>query len=313
MSDKSDWRTDTLEKLVFASLSEARKARRWGIFFKLLTFAYLVALLILLNPDMFGEVPSSDGKHTAMVDITGIIAPGAKANADDVIEGLRDAFEDKNTKGVIIRVNSPGGSPVQAGYINDEIARLKEKYPDIPVYAVLSDIAASGGYYIAVAADEIYADKASIVGSIGVLMNGFGFVDIMDNLGIERRLFTAGKYKGILDPFSPLKDGEREFLQTLLDQMHSQFIDVVQTGRGDRLAANDELFTGLFWTGEESVSLGLVDGLGSADYVAREKIGVEDIVDFTKKDDVFSRLADRIGTRAVQTFLGTNESGIDLR
>ncbi|MCU7959725.1 MAG: signal peptide peptidase SppA [gamma proteobacterium symbiont of Bathyaustriella thionipta] len=299
-----DWHEKTLEELVFASLKESRRARRWSVFFKLLMFAYLVLLLVLWSPVDWLEGASSVGKdHTALVDISGVISAESKANADDIVSGLRKAFKDKNTRAVIIRINSPGGSPVQAGYVNDEINRLKEKYPDIPVYAVLVDVAASGGYYIAVGADEIYADKGSIVGSIGVLMNGFGFVDTMKAVGIERRLYTAGEHKGMLDPFSPVKPGDRAHVQTLLDEMHQQFINVVKKGRGDRLQDDPDLFSGMFWSGETSVKLGLVDGLGSASYVAREIVGVEKLVDFTQKEDVLARLADRIGASASLSFM----------
>lgn len=289
------WEQKLVEKVVFASLTESRRARRWGIFFKLLTFVYLAVLLVLLWPDEFPDTALKAKKHTALVEITGVIAPGTKASADNVVTGLRDAFEDENTKGIILRINSPGGSPVQAGYVNDEIRRLRKKYPDIPVYAVVVDVCASGGYYIAAAADKIYADKASIVGSIGVRMDSFGFVETLDKLGIERRLLTAGDHKAILDPFSPVKEEEREHVQHLLDEMHQQFIRVVREGRGERLPNNDQLFSGLFWTGEESVGLGLVDGLGSSSYVAREIIGAEDIVDFTKKEDLWERLSERLG------------------
>jgi protease-4 len=225
----------------------------------------------------------------------------SEASADNVITGLRNAFENEHTKGVIIRINSPGGTPVQAGYINDEILRLKEKYPDTPVYAVVRDVAASGGYYVAVAADEIYVDKASIVGSIGVLMNGFGFVDGMEKLGVERRLFTAGEHKGIMDPFSPMKEYDRAHAQTLLDRMHQQFIDAVKKGRGDRLQPNDKIFSGLYWTGEESIELGLADGLGSASYVARELIKEKEIVDYTPAEDLLERFARRMGASAGET------------
>jgi protease-4 len=287
--------------MVFSSINETRRARRWGIFFKLLTFAYLFALLLLWMPDEFPDAPIKSDGHTAVVEVAGIIASEGKASADNVVTGLRRAFKDKNTKGVIIRINSPGGSPVQSGYINDEIRRLKGVHPDIPVYAVLADICASGGYYVAVAADKIYADKASIVGSIGVLMNGFGFVETLDKLGVERRLLTAGENKAVMDPFSPLKKSDVAHMQSMLDQIHRQFIQVVKEGRGDRLKGGDELFSGLFWSGEQSVELGLVDGLGSASYVARELIGVEEMVDFTPSENLFERLAERMGAGAAST------------
>jgi protease IV len=291
----SPWERQLLEKVVTASLQESRRARRWGIFFKALTFLYLLVLLALLVPQHWSESLGKGDKHTALVEVEGVILPGGAAAADKVIKGLREAFEDGRTKGVILRINSPGGSPVQAGYIHDEILRLKAKYPQIPVYAVVMDVCASGGYYVAVAADKIYADKGSLVGSIGVRMDGFGFVDTLRELGVERRLLTAGARKGILDPFSPLPEADRLYIQNLLDQLHGQFIEVVRKGRGERLKDSPELFSGLFWSGEQGVGLGLVDGLGSSGYVARELIGAEDIVDFTREDDLFERLAHRVG------------------
>jgi len=233
--------------------------------------------------------------------LKGIIADDAEASADNIIGSLREAFEDEKTKGVILRINSPGGSPVQAGYVNDEITRLREKYPDTPLYAVVTDICASGGYYIAAAADKIYVDKASIVGSIGVLMNGFGYVEGMEKLGIERRLMTAGEHKGIMDPFSPLKDYDQQYIAGMLNKIHQQFIDTVKQGRGDRLKDDEEIFSGLFWTGEESIELGLADELGSSSYVAREVIGAEDIVDYTTTEDLIERFAKRVGAGAAST------------
>ena len=289
-----DWERDVVNRLAFAALNEQRRARRWSVFFKSLLFIYLFALLFYVPRDWSGGGITT-GKHTALVDLDGVIAADSPANADNLISGLRRAFKDDNTQGVILRINSPGGSPVQAGYVYDEIKRLRKKHPDIKLYAVVTDICASGGYYIAAAADEIYADKASIVGSIGVLMDGFGFVDTLKKVGAERRLMTAGEHKGILDPFSPLKSDEVRHVQGLLDSIHRQFIDAVKAGRGERLANDPSLFSGLFWNGEESVKLGLVDGLGSSSYVAREIIGAENIVDYTARPDYFERFADRIG------------------
>ena len=248
-------------------------------------------------------------KHSALVDIEGIIAPDLDANADYIVTGLRAAFEDKNTAGVILRINSPGGSPVQAGYVYDEITRLKNLYPDIPLYAVISDICASGGYYIASAADKIYANKASVVGSIGVVMSGFGFVGAIDKLGIERRLLHAGDHKGFLDPFSPLKAEEVEHIEGVLNGVYQQFKDVVKKGRGDRLKSDEKIFSGLIWTGEQSLDLGLVDALGSAGYVAREVIGAEEIVDYTKHDTYFDRFAKKIGA----SFAGSLGTKFELR
>ncbi len=301
-SKPEQWERKLIEELALSSLKERRRARRWGIFFKILTFIYLFFLIGLLVPQDAGL--GKQAPHTALVDVNGIIMDGAEASADNVITGLREAFKNKHTKGVIIRINSPGGSPVQAGYINDEIQRLKAKHPDIPVYAVVRDMAASGGYFVAVAADEIYVDKASIVGSIGVLMNGFGFVEGMEKLGVERRLYTAGEHKGALDPFSPVTQFDRKHIQSLLDKVHQQFIEVVKKGRGDRLKPNDEIFSGLSWIGEESVEMGLVDGIGSASYVARELIGQEEIVDYTRTEDLLERFARKMGASAGETLAG---------
>lgn len=289
------WAHGVLERLAFASLKEQRAARRWGIFFKLAFLAYLLLIFYMMNwPGGFGREAAS-GRHTALVEINGVIADGQGANADYIISGLRQAFENKNAAAVILRINSPGGSPVQAGYVNDEIRRLRGAHPDKKVYAVVTDVCASGGYYIAVAADEIYADKASIVGSVGVLMDGFGFVGTLEKLGVERRLVTAGESKGFLDPFSPMKEDDLQHLRGMLEDIHAQFIAVVRAGRGERLKDNGKLFTGLTWTGEESLKLGLIDGLGSSSHVARDIVGAERIVDYTYRPPVFERFADRLG------------------
>ncbi len=307
------WERDTLNRLVFAAINEQRRSRRWRIFFMLLSFVYLFLIswpLIKPNWEWFEQADVSSDKHTALVEVQGLIAADTDASADQIIEGLRNAFENKETAGVIIRINSPGGSPVQAGYINDEIGRLREKYPDIPVYAVATDLCASGGYYIAAAANEIYADKASVIGSIGVLMNGFGFVDAMEKLGIERRLLTAGKNKGFLDPFSPMKEEDSVHIEKVLNDVHEQFIKQVKQGRKKSLKAkgklelleNPELFSGLVWTGEQALELGLVDALGSSSYVAREVIKAETIKDFTPKPNYLDRFAERLGATMAQTF-----------
>ncbi|RKZ45858.1 MAG: S49 family peptidase, partial [Gammaproteobacteria bacterium] len=272
-----------VSKIATEAITEQRRARRWGIFFKLFMLAYVSIFALMFLADGWDGASIRKGEHTAMVDISGVISAGTQASADNIVSGLRAAFEDKNTAGIILRINSPGGSPVQAGYVNNEIYRLREEYPDIPFYSVITDMCASGGYYIAAAADEIYADKASIVGSIGVIMSGFGFVDTIDKLGVERRLLHAGDNKGFLDPFSPLKLDEVEHVETLLTDIHKQFIEVVKKGRGDKLIDDEKIFSGLIWTGEQSIELGLVDALGSPGYVAREVIGAEDIVDFTKR------------------------------
>jgi len=303
------WEQALVNQVVLDHLAERKRSRRWGIFFKLLTFAYLIALLMLFRPDDLVTSASFDEEHTALVEVKGLIAPRTDAGADRVIAALRQAYENDYIKGVILHINSPGGSPVQAGYINDEIRRLRAKHPTIPVYAVAADLCTSGGYYIAAAADEIYVDKASLIGSIGIRIDAFGFVEALQELGIERRLLAAGQYKGILDPFSPLPEEQRLFLQGILDKLHRQFIDVVRTGRGERLKGGDELFSGLFWSGEESVALGLADGLGDSRYVARELIGTERIVEYSSEKDLFEHVADRLGAAIAASLL--HLSGID--
>ncbi|HKW37078.1 MAG TPA: S49 family peptidase [Burkholderiales bacterium] len=291
---EADWEKQLIENLAMAALKEQRRARRWGIFFKLLFFAYLT-LIILLAVDWRGPEGLGSGRHTALVDVVGVIDAKGDASADRVTEALQNAFKNKNTAGVILRINSPGGSPVQAGIIYDEIRRLRGLYPNIPMYAVVEDICASGGYYIAAAADKIYVDKASIVGSIGVIMDGWGFTGTMEKLGVERRALVSGENKAFLDPFSPVDEKQKRHAQSMLDDIHKQFIDVVRKGRGKRLKDNPDIFSGLMWTGDRSVELGLADGLGSVDYVAREVIKAEEIFDFTKKQDITERFARRFG------------------
>lgn len=298
----NDWERRTLEKVALAAIHEQRRARYWGIFFKLLLFIYLFALLFI-GIGWIGKDARSTGKHTALVELRGVIGPESAASADNVIAGLQEAFKDRRTQGVILRINSPGGSPVQAGHINDEIKRLRAKYPDVPMYAVIEDICASGGYYVAVAADHIYVDKGSIVGSIGVLMDGFGFTGLMEKLGIERRLLAAGENKGFLDPFSPIRDSQVEYAATMLEEIHEQFITVVREGRGKRLKETPELFSGLLWVGTRSVELGLADALGSVDYVAREVIKAEDIVDFTPRENIAERVARRFGAAMAESLV----------
>jgi len=297
------WERELIENLANDALKEKRRARRWGIFFKLLTFIYIGVLVWLATPDKldFERVDKAKG-HTALVEIEGVITSGSGANADTVVEGLRDAFKDDNTKAVIVRINSPGGLPVQSSYIQKEILRLREKYPDIPLYAVVSDVCASGGYYVASAADRIFVNESSLVGSIGVLMNGFGFTGAMDELGVERRLLTAGEHKGFLDPFSPMSEFDRVHAQQMLQELHQTFIEVVKQGRGDKLSDTEELFSGLFWSGTRAIELGLADEIGSASYVAREVVGAEKIVDFTPQDDPLARIAERIGASAASMF-----------
>ncbi len=292
--EPAGWERGVLEKLAFAALDEQRKTRRWGIFFKLFFVAYLLLLLIVMQSGDVGEKPLA-GRYTALVELEGEIAPDTGASADQVITGLRAAFEDKAAAGIILRANSPGGSPVQAAYIYDEILRLRAQYPDKPVYTVVSDICASGCYYAAAATSRIYANPSSIVGSIGVLMDGFGFVDGMKKLGIERRLLTAGENKGILDPFSPLDTRSRQHAQRMLNEIHQQFIAAVKRGRGAALKSDRDIFSGLFWTGGKARELGLVDEFGSAGTVAREVIGAEEIVDYTVRENFLQRLTERFG------------------
>ncbi|PIE83323.1 MAG: signal peptide peptidase SppA [Candidatus Contendobacter odensis] len=292
---EENWAKSVLTQLAFAAITEQRRARRWGIFFKFLFFGYLIALLILAWPDHF-KTDSMSQRHTALVRVNGLIASGNEASAKHVIGALRKAFRDQGTAGVVIEINSPGGSPVQSGQIYDEIQRLRQKYPKIPVYAVASDVCASGGYYIAAAAQEIYANRASIVGSIGVRMDSFGFVDAINKLGIERRAYTAGKSKDFLDPFKPVNPEETRHLQGMLNEIHQQFIVAVKQGRGKRLKDNPELFSGLMWTGEQSVALGLVDALGSRYYIAEQVIGEKTIVDYTQHTRLIDRLLE--GTEA---------------
>lgn len=292
---ESGWERDLIGELARETLREQRRARRWGIFFKLAFMVYLLVLLLLYLPSGLFSGGDSDERHTALIDIEGIITAGADASADIIAGGLRAAFEHEQTAAVILRINSPGGSPVQAAYINDEIQRLRARHPDTPVYAVISDLCASGGYYVAVAAERIYASESSLVGSIGVLMNGFGFVDTMDLLGVERRLYTAGEHKGFLDPFSPERAEEVAHIRRTLEQLHEEFIEVVREGRGERLGDSEELFSGLIWSGRESKALGLIDDFGSAGSVARDVVGVERIVDFTPRIGVVERLVERLG------------------
>ena len=292
--DGDRWERDVLRKLAESALTEQRRARRWGIFFKSLTLLYLFVVLVLAA-GWIGGREGTLGKHTALVDLSGVIEADSMASADVVTAGLNDAFEDKNTQGVILRINSPGGSPVQAHQINREIRRLRGKFPGIPLYAVVDDICASGGYYVAVAADEIYASRGSLIGSIGVLMDGFGFTGAMQKLGVERRLLTAGENKGFLDPFSPLEPKQREFAQAMLNDIHKQFIEIVREGRGQRLKETGDTFSGLFWTGDRSLEMGLVDAIGDAPYVAREVVKAENIVDFTPRENLAERFAKRFG------------------
>lgn len=303
MSDQDpNWERKTLEKVAMAAIQEQRRARQWGMLFKMLVLLYLF-MLLFIGMGWFSKKEPSAGKHTALVEVRGVIAPDSPASAENVMSGLQQAFKDKRTQGIILRINSPGGSPVQAGYINDEVRRLRAKYPDIPVYAVVEDICASGGYYVAVAADKIFVDKASIIGSIGVLMDGFGFTGTMEKLGVERRLLAAGENKGFLDPFSPIEESQKEYARKMLDDIHQQFIGVVRQGRGKRLNETKEMFSGLLWIGQRSIELGLADAMGSVDYVAREIIKAEEVVDYTPHENFAERFARRFGAAMAETLV----------
>lgn len=289
-----------LEKVVLEAFQEQKRARRWSIFFKLLTFAYLIALVFLLRPmggnlGLPGEAGTPGVDHVAVVRVEGLIADGEEANAAAINTGLRNALANKNTRAVILAINSPGGSPVQSGQVHDEIRRLRAEYGSVPIFATISDMGASGAYYIAAAADEIYADKASLVGSIGVISAGFGFVEALDKLGIERRVFSAGENKAFLDAFSPLDKQQTDFWQGVLAETHQQFVDQVRQGRGERLKESPDIFSGLIWTGASAIELGLVDGLGSTRSVARDIVGVEKLVDFTVRPNPFERFVRQMG------------------
>jgi protease-4 len=305
------WERATLEKLAMATLIEQRHSRRWrnGIRIAWLVF---VVLLVGFGWERGGAPADVSKPHTAVIEIKGEIASGGEASAELVISSMRSAFEDAGTQGVVLLINSPGGSPVQAGIINDEIHRLKAKYKK-PIYAVVEETCASAAYYIAVATDKIYVDKASIVGSIGVLMDGFGFTGLMDKLGVERRLMTAGENKGFLDPFSPQTERQRAFAQTMLDQIHQQFIAAVKTGRGARLKETPETFSGLFWTGQQAVEMGLADQLASLDFVAREVIKAEELVDYTRRDNVAERLVKRFGASIGEASVRSLKTAPSLR
>jgi protease-4 len=300
-----NWERAVLEKLAFETLAEQRRSRRWKIILSLGWLSFLFLLLFAAMGWLGGKRDAGVlEKHTSLIELKGVISADSKASADKIIGALQQAFKDKNTQGVVLRINSPGGSPVQAGYINDEIRRLRGMHKDIPLYVVVQDICASGGYYIAAAADRIFVDKASIVGSIGVLMDGFGFTGTMEKLGVERRLIAAGQNKGFLDPFSPANPEQQKLAGEMVAEIHQQFIKVVKDGRGKRLKETPEMFSGLVWSGEKSVELGLADGLGGLDYVAREIIKAEQIVDYTPDDTFSEQLARKLGASAAETFWG---------
>ncbi len=307
-----NWEREVLEKLALSAIQEQRRSRHWSILFKTLGFLYLFVVLFLAAGWFGDDGVGIPKEHTALIDLQGVIASD-QASADVIIGSLQGAFEDNKTKGVILRINSPGGSPVQAGQIYDEIKRLRKLHPAIPLYAVVDDICASGGYYVAAAADKIFVDKASIVGSIGVLMDGFGFTKTMEKLGVERRLLTAGENKGFLDPFSPVDPEQQAYAKQMLEEIHGQFIAVVREGRGKRLKETPDMFSGLVWSGERSVQLGLADGLGSVESVARDVIKAKDIIDYTKQESLAERLAGRLGAEMATALRPFETSGVSLR
>ncbi len=310
---ESGWEREVLEKLALAAITEQTRARRWSVFFKSLMFVYLIAVFgVAMYPKLSKDIGVDGKDHTAVIDVVGMIAEGKEANADSIIESLRNAVKDKHTKGIILHANSPGGSPVQSSYVYEEIRKTKKEHPELPIYAVVSDICASGCYFIVSASDKIFVNPSSLVGSIGVLMDGFGFVDGMQKLGVERRLFTAGAHKAMLDPFSPSKEDETQYIQSLLNQVHQQFIGAVKAGRGDRLKESPDMFSGLVWTGEEGVKLGIVDGVGNQDYVAKELIGAETQVDFSRQEHLLDKIAGKLGASFGQT-IGSLVQGVSLR
>jgi protease-4 len=307
----STWERETLETLVFATLKERRASRRWGIFFKLLFLALaFFALWAYFDFNFSGTDAETLGRHTALIEINGEIEAEGTGSADSVIPSLNKAFGDSGSAAVVLRINSPGGSPVQAGIIVDEILRLKKGYPAKPVYVVVDEICASGGYYIAAVADRIFVNKASIVGSVGVLMDSFGFTGTMDKLGVERRLLTAGENKGFLDPFSPQSDKHKAHAQAMLNEIHQQFISVVRTGRGTRLKETPDTFSGLYWTGAKAVDMGLADGFGTVDTVARDIVKAEDIVDYTAHEGLPERVLKKFGAAVGESAVKAMSGGV---
>ena len=295
-SGERGWERGAIEKILSESLREQRARRRWGIFFKFVWIAIILAIFALIKTADFSDGESMpNGPHAALIRIKGVIETDGAASADNINKALQKAFAEQNAVGVILHINSPGGSPVQAGRIHDEILRLKQRHPNKPVHVVVEDICASGGYYIAAAANNIYVDKASIVGSIGVMINGFGFTGLIDKVGIERRLLTAGKNKGFMDPFSPQSEQQRKFAQHLIDEVHEQFIAVVKNGRGTRLKENNDIFSGLIWTGSKAVELGLADGLGTVGSVAQEVLQAQSVVDYTEEENLSDRVLKKLG------------------
>ena len=313
ITQESGWEREVIEKLALAAVTEQTRARRWGVFFKSLMFLYLIAVFgVAMYPKISQDIGVDSKDHTAVVNVVGMIAEDKEANADSIIESLREAVKDEHTKGIILHANSPGGSPVQSSYVYEEIRKIKKEHPGLPIYAVVSDVCASGCYFIVSASDKIFVNPSSLVGSIGVIMDGFGFVDVMQKLGVERRLVTAGAHKAMLDPFSPSKEDETHYVQSLLNQVHQQFISAVKAGRGDRLKESPDLFSGLVWTGEEGVKQGIVDGVGNQDYVAKELIGAEKRVDFSRQEQLLDKIAGKLGASFGQA-IGSMVQGASLR
>jgi protease-4 len=313
VTNEPGWEREVIEKLALAAITEQTRARRWSVFFKSLMFVYLIVILgLAIYPKISKEFGVDSKDHTAVINVVGMIADGKDANADSIIESLRNAVKDKHTKGIILNANSPGGSPVQSSYVYEEIKKIKKEHPALPIYAVVSDICASGCYFIVSATDKIFVNPSSLVGSIGVIMDGFGFVETMQKLGVERRLITAGAHKAMLDPFSPPKEDESRYVQSLINQVHQQFITAVKAGRGGRLKENPDMFSGLVWTGEEGVKLGIVDAIGTQDSVAKELIGAEERVDFSRQEHLLDKIAGKLGASFGQA-IGSLVQGVSLR
>ena len=313
VTQQSGWEREVIEKLALAAVTEQTRARRWGVFFKSLMFVYLIAVFgVAVYPKISQDIGVDSKDHTAVIDVVGMIADSKDANADSIIESLRNAVKDEHTKGIILNANSPGGSPVQSSYVYEEIRKIKKEHPALPIYAVVSDVCASGCYFIVSASDKIFVNPSSLVGSIGVIMDGFGFVETMEKLGVERRLITAGAHKAMLDPFSPPKEDESRYVKNLIDQVHQQFINSVKAGRGDRLKETPDLFSGLVWTGEEGVKLGLADAVGTQDSVAKDLIGAEKRVDFSRQEHLLDKIAGKLGASFGQA-IGSFVQGMSLR
>ncbi len=298
MDQNQNWERQALEHLLLESLKETRKARRWKAVLRVLTLAVFIGVIFAVFDFRLPGRGIGVEKHTALVTLEGEISSSSMANASDINSSLSSAFENEHSAGVVLRINSPGGSPVQAGMINDEIHRLRKLYPTKPFYVVVEDICASGGYYVAVASDQILVDKASLVGSIGVIMEGFGFTGLMDKLGVTRRMITAGSNKGMMDPFSKENPQQSEMIKTMIDEIHQQFIAVVKEGRGIRLKETPDLFSGRIWNGEQAIKIGLVDGYGTVDSVARDILKAPDVLDYTQKENFAERVAKRFGAEA---------------